>query len=516
MHRHRAQEQTAAGTAAPADSTARPDGRPGDREDDASARPTRLMWAATGASALLTAALAFVHLGRNPMWHDEVFTAFVATRPMSLLLTILVEREGNMPLYYLLMHGWAQGGTGAGWLRAPSALAAVAAVPVTALLARRVFDERVAVLAGLLLAGSAFSLDRAREARTYAIAMLLATVTTLLLLRAVESRGRRWWAGYGVVGVLALGAQPLAGTLVLISHTVSLAALPRDRWPQRLGVGIFAGLFLLSGALALHITRVQSTSTDFIEPTTFQTLTHFADVLAGSRPLAVIFIGLGAAALVAAGRDGLRRSVEVWQRVLIFSWLVVPPVVLALASELRPLWRSRYLVPITPALVILMAFALCRLRPRAVQAGVLATVLALSAVNVHVKVRAPAVEDLPGGAEMLLQASRPTDAVVYSGAATRTPFHWVLQEQAGDRPLPRDVAVAPDGLPHEVGDLYAREVDARVLTRRLERCERVWVVSLPGSRWHPTPEPMQEVQRSAFWREHFREVSQRDFGGLRI
>ncbi|MDP9392634.1 MAG: hypothetical protein M3P89_15000 [Actinomycetota bacterium] len=166
--------------------------------------------------------------------------------------------------------------------------------------------------------------------------------------------------------------------------------------------------------------------------------------------------------------------------------------------------------------VILIAFALCRLRPRAVQAGVLAAVLALSAVNVHPKIRAPAVEDLPGGAEMLLQASRPTDAVVYSGAATRTPFHWVLQEQAGDRPLPRDVAVAPDGLPHEVGDLYAREVDARVLTRRLERCERVWVVSLPGSRWHPTPEPMQEVQRSAFWREHFQEVSQRDFGGLRI
>ena len=474
------------------------------------------MWAGAGGSALLTAAFAFVHLGRNPLWHDEAFTAFVATRPLSLLLTILVEREGNMPLYYVLMHGWVQGGTGEGWLRAPSALAAVAAVPVTALVARRVFDERVAVLAALLLAGSAFSLDRAREARTYAIAMLLAAVTTLLLLKAVETRRRRWWAGYGLAGVLALGAQPLAGTLVLIAQTVSLAVLPRDRWPRRLALGVLAGLFLLSGAMALHITRVQSASTDFIEPTTFETLTHFADVLAGSRPLAAVFVGLGLVALVAIGRDGLRRSVEVWQRVLIFSWLLVPPVVLALVSELRPLWRSRYLVPITPALVILIAFALIRLRPRVLQAGVLAVVLALSAVNVHAKIRAPAVEDLPGGAEMLLRASRPTDAVVYSGAATRTPFHWVLQQQAGGRPLPRDVSVAPEGSPQEVGDLYAREVDASVLAGRLQRCERIWVVSLPGSLWHPTPEPMQDVQRSAFWREHFREVAQRDFGGLRI
>ncbi|MDP9466579.1 MAG: glycosyltransferase family 39 protein, partial [Actinomycetota bacterium] len=163
------------------------------------------------------------------MWHDEVFTAFVATRPTSLLLTILAKREGNMPLYYLLMHVWAQGGTEAGWLRVPSALAAVATVPVTALVARRVFDDRVAVLAGLLLAVNAFVLDFAREARTYPLAMLLAATTTLLLLKAVESRSRRAWAAFGLVGLLAIGAQPLAATLVLIAQTVSLALLPRAR-----------------------------------------------------------------------------------------------------------------------------------------------------------------------------------------------------------------------------------------------------------------------------------------------
>lgn len=65
-------------------------------------------------------------------------------------------------------------------------------------------------------------------------------------------------------------------------------------------------------------------------------------------------------------------------------------------------------------------------------------------------------------------------------------------------------------------DLYAQEVDASALTARLAPCERVWVVSLPQSTWHPTPEPMHEVQETAFWREDFREVSQRDFGGLRV
>ncbi len=477
-------------------------------------RPGRLFLWGTAAAALLSAVVAFVHLGRNPMWHDEVFTAFISTRPTSLLLSILAEREGNMPLYYLLMHGWAQGGTGAGWLRVPSALAAVATVPVTALIARRVFGDRVAVLAGLLLALSTFSLGWAREARTYSLTMLLVASSTLLLLRAVRSGHRRWWACYGVAALLAVLAQPLAGTLVLVAHTASLVVLPRERLP-RVAAVVLGGLFTVSGSLAVFIARVQSGSTNFIEPTTFETLTHSADVLAGSRPLAVLFIGLGVVALVGIRQEGLQRSLETWQRVLIVSWLLVPPTVLLVASELRPLWRNRYLVPVAPALVLLMAFAILRLRPRAVQVGVLAGVLVLSAVNVRDTIAAPASEDLPGAARMLLRESRPTDAVVYSGAATRTPFHWVLEQEARGRPLPRDVAVAPGGLPHEVRDLYAREVSAPVLAVRLSGCDRVWVVSLPRSKWHPTPEPMQRLQRSTFWRQGFREVRQRDFGGLR-
>ena len=478
-------------------------------------RPGRLLWWGTAAATLLSAALAFVDLGRNPLWHDEAFTAFISTRPTSLLLTILVEREGNMPLYYLLMHGWAQGGTGAGWLRVPSALAAVVTVPVTALIARRVFDDRVAVLAGLVLALSTFALGRAREARTYSLTMLLVASSTLLLLRAVHSGQRRWWAGYGAAVLLAIGAQPLAGTLVLIAHTASLVVLPRALLP-RAAAAVVGGLFAVSGALALYIVRAQGSSTDFIEPTTFETLTHAADVLAGSRPLALVFVGLGVVALVGIGQAGLRRSLETWQRVLIVSWLLVPPVVLLLISELRPLWRNRYLVPVAPALVLLMAFAILRLRPRAVQVGVLVGVLALSAVNVRDRIAAPAVEDLPAGARLLLRESRPTDAIVYSGAATRTPFAWVLEQEAGGRPLLRDVAIAPGGLPHEVGDLYATEVAAPALAARLTSCDRVWVVSLPRSTWHPTPEPMQRLQRSTFWRQGFREVQQRDFGGLRI
>jgi mannosyltransferase len=450
------------------------------------------------------------------MWHDEVFTAYAATRSTSHLLAIIAEREGNMPLYYLLMHLWAQGGTGSGWMRVPSVAAFVATVPVVALIARRVFGAGVAVLAALLLAVSGFALDYTRNARTYPFSMLLAAATTLLLLRAVDSGARRWWAAYGVAGLLAIGAHPLSATLVLIAQTVALALVPGERLPRRRAAGVLATLYAYSGCLALYVVRVQSSSTDFIEPTNLGALVHFVDQLAGSRLLAAVFAVLGAVALVGLARTAHWRSSELWQRALVLSWLVVPPLTLLVVSELRPLWRSRYLLTVVPPLAVLIAFALTRLRPQALQVAAVAAVLVLAGSNARQELQEPAVEDLPAGAEHLLAESRPTDALVYSGAATRTPFGWVLQQQAGSRELPRDVALAPGGAAEEVRDLFAEEVDPATLTGRLARCERVWVVGLPEAKWHPTPEPMQAVQRTEFWREEFREVAQHDFGGLRV
>ncbi len=516
MHLQRAQAES--GVAERAGVPSSPRDEPASRSVPGRSSPGAAGWAWWGVAgaALLAAAVATFGLGRNPLWHDEVFTAVVSTRPMSLLLTILAKREGNMPLYYLLMHGWVQGGTDVAWLRLPSALAAAAAVPVTALVARRAFNDRVAVAAALLLALNAFSLTYARQARTYAFTMLLVAATTLLLLRAVESRSRRSWSAYGLLSLVAIGAQPLVAGLMLIAQSLSLALVPRDRLQLRLAGTVLGALFAVCGSLALYISRVQSATTNYITPTEFEQLVHFVDRLAGgTRLLALVFTGLGAIALLLLARQRVRRSMEHWRRWLIVSWAVVPPVVLVLMSEVRPVWRDRYLVAVTPAVVILVAFAIDRLRPRAVAAGALAVVLALSTVQVVARLGYPAREDLPGAAAFVVEESRPSDAIVYSGAATRTPFLWELQQAAADGRLPRDIALAPGGGADEVRDLFAREVDAPALQRRLASCERIWVVSLPRARWHPTPEPMQTVEASPFWQQ-FEQVGQHEFGDVRI
>lgn len=487
-----------------------------------------LLWFSLAGLTVLSAAIMLVDLGRKPLWHDEAFTGYVATRSTSTMFAILAKREGNMPLYYVMEHVWSSGGTSPLWLRLPSALAVVATIPVTVLIGRRVFGNQVALTAGLLLTLNGFLVHYGREARTYGLVTLLAAVTTLFLLEIVNRQSKRLWFAYVGAALLMIGAQPLSAFLILIAHGTSLVLAPPLKSERRAYITALGALLSLNCIVMLYIVVFQSASTDFIQPTRLIQLAVFAYDLAGGGALrasatlvgsvlGVCFIALGLSAVLAVVRGSRQvRGVQRWQQVMMLSWSLLPPLLLLTVSVVRPSWRERYLTVVTPAVVLLVAFGIYQLRNRAIRVAVLAAVLALSSISVVHTLRQKAVEDLPAGATMLLSRTQPGDAIVYSGAPTRTPFQWIAQQVEAGGSLPTDIALAPGGQADDIHDLFAKEVDPPTLTSRLGQRRRVWVVSLPKATWHPTPEPMQTVQKSTFWRDNFRKSSQQDFGGLRI
>ncbi len=122
-----------------------------------------LLWFSLAGLTVLSAAIMLVDLGRKPLWRDEAFTGYVAIRSTSTMFAILAKREGNMPLYYVMEHVWSSVGTSPLWLRLPSALAAVATIPVTVLIGRRIFGDQVALTAGLLLTLNGFLVHYGRR-----------------------------------------------------------------------------------------------------------------------------------------------------------------------------------------------------------------------------------------------------------------------------------------------------------------------------------------------------------------
>ncbi len=180
------------------------------------AAPAPMRWPAVAFTviALIAALFAFVGLGRSNYWTDELFTLHVIGHDGGLAEVLRrALTDTHPPLYYFLLYGWSKlGGTGEAWLRLPSAVAAVAALAVTALALRRRFSASAIGFALAVAATSMFFFENAQNARGYALAMLcsatlLGSALTLRERCASRAPGRWWW-------MLLLAFTCLAGSLV--------------------------------------------------------------------------------------------------------------------------------------------------------------------------------------------------------------------------------------------------------------------------------------------------------------
>ena len=163
---------------------------------------------AVGAAAGLACINFLVHLGTSSLFVDEVYSWGNASAPLGDLIDRLRDNEVTPAAYFAGLHAWI------GWLgldsdwamRLPSALFAIALVPVLYDLGRRLAGPTAGVAAAVLGALSPLVLDYAQQMRGYAAAMLVCALVASCALRAVEldHDGGRWAAAAGVLAALAV------------------------------------------------------------------------------------------------------------------------------------------------------------------------------------------------------------------------------------------------------------------------------------------------------------------------
>src|ERR1700704_4168580 len=98
------------------------------------------------ALTLLAAVVRLATLGQQSLWLDESYSIEGISRSFGGVLDWVGTREGSPPLYFGLAWGWAKVfGTGAVGLRALSALAGVATVPLVYAAGAAMASRRAAV-----------------------------------------------------------------------------------------------------------------------------------------------------------------------------------------------------------------------------------------------------------------------------------------------------------------------------------------------------------------------------------
>ncbi len=102
-------------------------------------------------------------LGSKSVWLDEAFSVWMAERPVDKIWTVTADH--HPPLYYLLLKTWMILGKSEAIIRLPSVLVSMVGLALLYLLARRLFNEKVALFSTILLALSPLDIWYAQEAR---------------------------------------------------------------------------------------------------------------------------------------------------------------------------------------------------------------------------------------------------------------------------------------------------------------------------------------------------------------
>jgi mannosyltransferase len=407
-------------------------------------RRFRMLCAVLGMLALL---LRLPTLASRSFWLDETYSAWFAALPLHALWTSVPLYETHPPFYYTILKGWiALTGPGEAALRSLSVAASVLTVlllPLSTRFAGRLAAgpmgadgrlERAGLLAGLLLAMNAASIQYAQQARPYALQALAGTLAVLcscLLVRATARDAFPWRpaAGLALAAGLTLwlhntGVFAALGIWCGMAAALLASSAPRrQRMRQALAVGAAGiGALLAWSPFVPMLLRQRATLAGMSYWITFHAKGMLAawTVISGGRVL-----HYPAALLVLLGFGWLWRHARplFWHLGCVLS---LPILALGAYSWLvQPVFLSRLFLWLGPLGMTLVALGIVALRPRW-RLPALAAVLALSGWSAGAFYRSQ-TEDWRGLLAQVAREARPGDVIVAFPNEIQMPVSYYMR-----------------------------------------------------------------------------------------
>jgi len=309
-----------------------------------------------GVATIIGAVLRLHLLAARSLWIDEAASVSFATLSGKAFLKTLWGYQGNMALYYTVLHGWIHLGDSEFAVRSLSVLCGVLTIPAIYLLGARLFDRVTGLTAAALLSVHSFHIHWSQETRAYSLLILLLVVTSYVLVLAMESpRKMRYWMVFSVLAALCVYAHVFA-VLVLAALALAIIFPGPFRVDVPTVVASAAVFGLLCEPMAAFVVVQHADQLDWIPRPSLAGIYEFLKLLTGQGGVLLIVAYFALCGLALLDPPGIKRSKkENWALRLLVLWLFLLPVVTLAATPIKPLFYPRYMVICVPALVLLAA-----------------------------------------------------------------------------------------------------------------------------------------------------------------
>lgn len=339
--------------------------------------------------AILTLAgfLRLYGLGSESVWLDEAVSVHIAKTSLLSIIQSGINNDVHPPLYYLLLHFWMLlFGQSEAAIRSLSACFGIISVYLLYKVGRELFDHKVGLVASFLLAISAFAIYYSQEARQYSLLLLLTLLSFFFFIKILGAdKPRKTYIFFYSLANILLCYTHIFG-LFAIGSQVLYFLLFRSRYAKaQLAFWTAQTVTLVSFSpwifvLVTSTFRETVHTLDWIPEPSVILVARTLGALAGAGflrlPLGaflmLVFLFLCLAGVfyftkAAKQKDSeqplpraklmsLVTSVAEPRTALLLMWFFFPFVMsLTLSLTVRPIFVSRYLIGVTPALYLLAA-----------------------------------------------------------------------------------------------------------------------------------------------------------------
>lgn len=424
-------------------------------------------------------------LRQQSLWFDEIDVVVRAQRPLDQVLRTFVQSGENGPLYNILLAAWVRlVGVSEIAVRFPSAVAGLLSIPLIYLLARRVAGPTTGLLAAGLLAISPYHIWYSQEAKMYTMVVLLALLSSLALVEALERNRPLLWAGYAIATTLMFYTH-VATVLVFVAQAIYVL-LARRAWRGReKGWLVAAAILTLPYVpVAFWASRVVGGSvttwhTDVglwgvIRVLGVKMAVNRADPAIEARgAFLYALLALGGVVVLA-----VRRRPERWW-LLLASLAGVPVIGIYLVSVRQSVFSDRYAIVALPAYLILVSAAVVWLMrgrvtwPVGVLGVFLLLVFAWGPIRDVNRSEAAQKEDWRSAYADLAERAEPGDAIIIHPGYLMTTYEYFRQRE----PRLDDYPVA--AIPSFKVKWLDEPLMVQMLAEQLPGVTRVWLVQSP-------------------------------------
>lgn len=381
---------------------------------------------------LLGLLLRLYQLGEWSFWHDEALTLLLARQPVAQLIAITAT-DVHPPLYFLIVKFFLNFGQNEVIVRLPGVLFGTMAVPATYWLGRILFDDRVGLMAALIMAISPLQLFYAQEARMYTQLLLLTLLSGCCFFQALRTDLYQWW------GVFVLAATLAAYTAYFafpVFAAMGMYVLLVERQRQR--IFCFFAAMIVVGVLYLPWVSVFLAQTRAVIDTywiaqpsplvLFTTLSGF--FISYTLPSFWIAVSLVTTLLIIFvvlndGRHVFRRKqMDAKPLLWLLLWGFSPLVGTFLISFIQPIFQLRTVLTAAPAFYLLVAWGTVRSRQRQVNLFLFLPTVALMLFSLFNFYFNPAFEKPAwrAAAAYVNTHTQPGDVVLHTSDSSFLPF----------------------------------------------------------------------------------------------